>query len=226
VVLSQRMSKVLRTLSKTPFCVVAIVSGRSLSDVHKLVGIEGICYFGNHGLEIATGSLNYINRNARNSRRIIERVSQSLRFLKSFGATIEDKQFTLAVHFRQAPPKYVPIIRAAVTTAVRAHPQLELTTGKKVLEIRPKTKWNKGVAAKWLINKLGEGLPIYLGDDLTDEDAFHSLMRGITILVSRRRRATFAKYRLRDVDDVYKFLKLLSSWISLTGTRRITLHGT
>jgi trehalose-phosphatase len=214
VILSRRMSEVLRSLAGMPSCVLAIVSGRSLANVRRLVGIPRIYYMGNHGLEISGPRLNYTNRTAQNSRQSMEEISHTLQYLESIGASIEDKQLTLTVHFRQASPRVVPEIKSAVRRVLRAHPQLEVTSGKKVLEIRPRTEWNKGLAARWLINELGNGLSIYAGDDRTDEDAFSRLVGGITILVSQRWKATHAKYRLNDHRDVGRFLRCLSRWMS------------
>ncbi len=214
VVLDKRVSKVLRLLSGMQSCTLAVVSGRSLADVRRLVGISGIYYMGNHGLEINGPRLNYVNRTAQSSRQSMKEISSALRRLESVGAFIEDKQLTLTVHYRQASHGDVPYIKSAVQSAVQGHVSLEVNSGKKVLEIRPRTEWNKGLAAQWLINRLGSGLPIYAGDDQTDEDAFSVLREGITILVSRRWKSTRAKYRLRDYREVGRFLEYLSSWLS------------
>jgi len=220
VKLSRHMSHVLHSLSIVPSCVVVIVSGRALRDVRRLVGINGIYYMGNHGLEISGKSVNYMNSAARNSQQGIRQISRSLRPLQTLGATIEDKKSALAVHFRRAPLRNIPRIKSFVTTILRPYPQFKTSNGKKVVEILPRTKWNKGTAVKWLIHQLGDGLPIYIGDDLTDEDAFQSLRGHVTILVSREWKASFAKYYLHDSKGVYKFLKLITTWVSLDAKMR------
>jgi trehalose-phosphatase len=212
-VISKRMSQTLRSLAKMPSCMLTIVSGRSLEDVRSLVGISGIHYMGNHGLEISGPHLNHTDTTAQNCRRSIREIAHTLRRLESVGAIVEDKQLTLTVHYRRASLRAIPAIKSSVAAVTRAHPQLEVTSGKKVLEIRPRTEWNKGHAVQWMIKQLGSGLPIYVGDDMTDEDAFSRLRGGITILVSRQRKASKAKYYLKDITDVYKFLRLLTRWI-------------
>ena len=86
------------------------------------------------------------------------------------------------------------------------YPQLKLTEGRKVLEIRPTIKWDKGKALEFLLQSLGfansnDVFPIYIGDDRTDEDAFKVLSRrgqGTGILVSTVPKQTDAFYTLRD----------------------------
>ena len=107
-------------------------------------------------------------------------------------------------------------MEAAVDEVVGRHPELRKTGGKKVFELRPRMDWDKGKAVLWLLDTLGlnnpEITPIYIGDDLTDEDAFAALKgRGIGLLVSERPLPTAADYRLRDTDEVGDFLAALSS---------------
>ena len=98
-------------------------------------------------------------------------------------------------------------------------PELRKTGGKKVFEVRPRMDWDKGKAVLWLLDALGldrpEVTPIYIGDDLTDEDAFAALKeRGISLLVSERPLPTAADYRLRDTEEVGDFLETLSKMLS------------
>lgn len=218
VALSQRMLQVLRSLSTTPSCILAVVSGRPVSDLQRLVKINGVYYIGNHGFEISGKHLSYKNRTAQKSRRSIDQFSRALRSLETIGATIEEKQFSVAVHFRRAPLRSIPTIRTFVSALVSGQAEFKIMHGKKVVEVMPRTKWDKGTAAKWLMHHIGNGLPIFVGDDLIDEDAFYRISsKGVTIVVSRRRRATYAKYYLSDVSEVYRFLKLLSAWVRVGG---------
>jgi trehalose-phosphatase len=95
-------------------------------------------------------------------------------------------------------------------------PTLKKTRGKKVLELRPAVEWDKGQAVLWLLRALGlegeEIVPIYVGDDTTDEDAFRALHdRGLTALVARTPRPTAAGYSLQDTDEVGDFLRLIAA---------------
>jgi trehalose 6-phosphate phosphatase len=211
--LNNEMRRTLRGISKKPSCTLSIVSGRSLQQVRVLVGIRTAYYMGNHGLEISGPNLSYVDATAQKCRKNFREISRRLRHFESIGAWIEDKHLTLTVHYRNASPRVVPAIKDAVQSAVHSYPNLNASCGKKTLEIRPRTNWNKGTAANWLIKRLGKGLPIYVGDDRTDEDAFSELRDGITILVSRRWKSSLAKYRLDDPRDVDGFLRRLALWL-------------
>jgi alpha,alpha-trehalase len=93
-------------------------------------------------------------------------------------------------------------------------PELRKTYGKKIFELRPRIDWDKGNAVLWLLEALGltgeRVLPLYLGDDATDEDAFVALRdHGLGILVADAVCLTAARYLLRDPGDVLQFLKKL-----------------
>jgi trehalose 6-phosphate phosphatase len=85
--------------------------------------------------------------------------------------------------------------------------------GKKVAEIRPNIDWDKGKAVEMLQKELskkeGEGFSLFVGDDITDEDAFKALSNGYGILVGDHGRKTYADYSLKDVDGVRDFLQKL-----------------
>ena len=96
------------------------------------------------------------------------------------------------------------------------HGELRRMDGKKVYELLPDIDWNKGKAMLWLLETLGlEGenaLPIYIGDDRTDEDAFSALeQRGIGILVSDQSPPTAARYSLKNPAEVEEFMAALAA---------------
>jgi alpha,alpha-trehalase len=118
------------------------------------------------------------------------------------------------VHYRQVADDQVAEVEAIVDRALAAVPELSKTRGKKVFELRPRFDWDKGKAVLWLLDALGQGradvLPFYVGDDLTDEDAFRALSgRGITIFVGQPER-TAAHYVLGDTAEVGAFLSKLT----------------
>uniref|UniRef100_A0A0A8YKH4 Trehalose 6-phosphate phosphatase n=1 Tax=Arundo donax TaxID=35708 RepID=A0A0A8YKH4_ARUDO len=102
-------------------------------------------------------------------------------------------------------------------SVLKNYPGLRLTKGRKVLEIRPSIKWDKGKALEFLLESLGfadsrDVFPIYIGDDRTDEDAFkvlHDMGQGIGILVSKIPKETSASYSLREPSEVKGFLHRL-----------------
>jgi trehalose-phosphatase len=129
------------------------------------------------------------------------------------GLFLEDKRYALALHYRQAQPQDAWVIEeflAAVRAYQRKGITLEILHGKKVIEVRPVGS-NKGKAVQFLIaGEHAHTLPVYIGDDTTDEEAFSALNeRGITIVVADSPRASAAQYYLNDTADVLRFLSTL-----------------
>ena len=137
------------------------------------------------------------------------------------GAIVEDKGFSLSVHYRLADPARIPELERAVDAALADQPRLRKHHGKMVFEVRPRIEWDKGRAVLWLLEALGldhPGIfPLYLGDDVTDEDAFRALRgRGVGILVADTPGESCAEFTLRDTSEVRQFLDRLAK---LLGTR-------
>ena len=121
---------------------------------------------------------------------------------------VEDKGLTVSVHFRHAAAEDIPEIERIVRMLIAPHASVfHFAMGKMLVEILPRTGWDKGVAVWWInccVGKAG-ALPIYLGDDRTDEDAFRALPEGVTVKVGNGAE-THAKYRVADPADVHEFL--------------------
>ncbi|KAL3014699.1 hypothetical protein AAZX31_06G120400 [Glycine max] len=151
-------------------------------------------------------------------REIIRVLKNEVKEIK--GAMIEDNGFCLSVHFRQVQEKDYDVLEEKVKSVLENNPQFCLTEGKKVMEIRPSIKWNKGNAVEYFLDTLGlsscsDILPVYIGDDRTDEDAFkviQSREQGYPIIVSSIPRETNALYSLRDPSEVLIFLSRLAKW--------------
>jgi trehalose-phosphatase len=214
--LSPDMKKLLR--AATARHKVAVISGRALTNLKKLVGLRGIYYVGNHGLEMSGPRVRFTEPKALSVRSVITRICEKLRReLKEIkGALIEDKGLTASVHYRMVEPGELKRLENVVKRVTEAHVragEVCLTRSKKVLEIKPAVDWNKGKAALWITRTVDpeERLtPVYLGDDRTDEDAFEALRgRGVTILVSRRPKRSRAKFFLKSVEEVKIFLRML-----------------
>jgi len=193
----------------------AIVSGRSLKDLRAQVGLPGIAYAGNHGLEVRRGQTLWIHPEAKKAMPVLKKtLREAERRLKHIpGVCVDDKGLSASVHFRRAHVGDIPEIRRILRSLVPAAPgRLMMTRGKKVFEIRPAVDWDKGQSVLCLSNLIdpaGEATPVYIGDDRTDEDAFRALVgRGLTVHVGKSRR-TAARYRLLDVDAVWRFLRAL-----------------
>jgi alpha,alpha-trehalase len=214
-VLSDAMREVLSELAG--LCTVAIVSGRDRRDVEPLVALDGLVFAGSHGFDIAgprglrmefEGGRDRLPELDAAERELHERIDAIA------GARVERKRFAIANHYRNVADEDVPRVDEAVREVLALHPQLRLSHGKKVIELRPDIEWDKGRAVLWLLEALGLGapdvLPFYLGDDVTDEDAFAMLTDlGIGIIVGAPSYRTNASYSLQNTEEVGVFLNQL-----------------
>jgi trehalose 6-phosphate phosphatase len=198
---------------------LAIVSGRGLPDVRARAGVADIAYAGNHGMEIEGPGIHRVHGEAERARPRLESVAGQLRtaLAEIEGAIVEDKGLTLSVHFRLVRDAEVANVDLSVRAAAEREPTLHVTTGKKVLEVRPRVDWHKGRAVEFLLAQLDppEGSPVlYLGDDTTDEDAFRALQSwtgGEGVLVGDpAQRDTAAACYLRDPAEVATLLEALA----------------
>ncbi len=220
-VLPDEVRDLLRSLSRHPRYYPAVISGRSLGEVRDLVGLDELIYAGNHGLELEGNSLRFLHPAARTARPVIRMTAESLsrELAEIAGARVEDKGLSLSVHFRQVARKElgrtVRIIRK-ITRGSVGRGEIKISSGKKVIEIRPPVDWNKGSIVNWLTRVIGRRHPgetvltVYTGDDRTDEDAFRAVGRaGITIRVGGAVRRSDARYYLEDVSGVMLFMNRL-----------------
>ena len=222
-ILGQDMRTVLRALAS--LCTVAVVSGRDRADVEHLVGLENLIYAGSHGFDISgPGDLHFQHEGGRQALPDLDRAEEELRerLREVKGAQVERKRFALAVHYRNAADQDLPLIKKTVGQVSREYESLKTSGGKKILELKPNLEWDKGKALLWLLDRLGlredRVLPLYLGDDLTDEDALRVLAdRGLGILVGDHGHPTEARFRLRDVEEVKQFLQQLEGFLGSSG---------
>ncbi|HXO21220.1 MAG TPA: trehalose-phosphatase [Thermoanaerobaculia bacterium] len=196
---------------------VAILSGRAREDVAALVGLPDLVYAGSHGFDIAGPGLRHEVGGEELPKRMSEAAAELRRVLQGIpGILVEDKRFAVAVHYRLVAEADLPRIERAVDTALAARPELRKAGGKKVFELRPSLDWDKGKALAWLLDRLAKDsktplLPVYIGDDVTDEDAFRAIgSNGITVLVADEPRETAAGYSLRNPDEVRQLLERLA----------------
>src|SRR6202035_5805487 len=203
-------------------CPVAILSGRDLADVRERIGLPGLWYAGSHGFEL-TGpdGTHHQNPEAAASIAVLAGAAADLADQLGHipGVVVEHKRFGVAVHYRNAARDRVGEVTAAVRTAGQ-RTALRVTTGREVIELRPNIDWDKGKTLRWVLDYIrdnegaGPLLPIYLGDDITDEDAFHAVDDGgLAILVRHSDdgdRATAARYALDDPGRVREFTERLA----------------
>ncbi|MDZ4232411.1 MAG: trehalose-phosphatase, partial [Dietzia sp.] len=170
-------------------CPVAILSGRDLADVSGRVGTPGVWYAGSHGFELTAPDGSYHRNDAAAGlvpvlEQAAAELSRNLAHVP--GVRIEHKRFAVAVHYREVAPDRVGEIVSA-THQLGAHLGLRVTSGRMLVELRPDLDWDKGTTLAWIRDQIdvsGSLLPIYIGDDLTDEDAFDAVsFDGIGIVV-------------------------------------------
>jgi trehalose-phosphatase len=175
----------LHRLTRRPGVEVALVTGRSAPDGRRMVELPGSWVIGNHGMEwLEPNGMMRVNEAARiTAPRIAEAASLLEARLRNIsGAFVEDKRWTLSVHFRLAAPAERPAIERALEDVARRL-DLRVTHGKQVYELRPQVDITKGTALLELAETIGirdrAGALFYAGDDRTDEDAFRAV-RGLT----------------------------------------------
>lgn len=221
-----RARSAIESLAASPDRVlVAIISGRDLATVRKLLGLgRGIMFAATHGLELV---------GADGAMRTAEGVDESLADLQALrdflarevpqgrGFIVEDKRLAIALHYRSAPPSEVqPLLARVEEFVARETPHLKLMKGKMVREMLPRASGGKGAAVEWFITQMGGTPPqvAYFGDDTTDEDAFFTLLLdegAITVLVGSER-PSFARYRVDDPSAVADILAELAETLALS----------
>lgn len=217
--LSGTVRDVLRDLAS--LCPVAVVSGRDRVNVERLVGLDELFYAGSHGFDISgPGGVRLEHPGARECVPALDAAHRDLqqRLEQVAGVVVERKRFSLAIHYRRVADPDVDSVERSVKEVLAGQRSLEWRPGKKVFEIRPLLEWDKGRAVLWLLQALqldrSDLTPVYIGDDLTDEDAFRALAdRGLTIIVDPPCRPTMAAYSLRDTVEVERFLRRLTERI-------------
>jgi len=202
------------------------------------VKLAELYYAGSHGMDIkgpAKGSRHtraakgVLFQPASQFLPMIEQVHESLveKTRSIPGAKVENNKFCVSVHFRCVDEKSWSALAETVKSVLKEYPKLKLTQGRMVFEVRPSIKWDKGKALEFLLESLGfadcaDVLPVYIGDDRTDEDAFKVLRRrgqGVGILVSKHPKDTSASFSLQEPAEVMEFLLRLVEWKQLSKAR-------
>ncbi len=200
-------------------CPVAVISGRDVPDVRERVGLPGIWYAGSHGVElVGPAGEHYVNEVAQGSTAQVDAAATELQRLLGTipGVLLEHKQFSVAVHYRNADPGRVDAI---ISAAHRVGNQqgLRIMHGRMVIELRPDVDWDKGKALRWILDRMGvpaDAVPIYFGDDLTDEDAFDQVATsGLGIVVraaENNDRRSAAQFAVNSPDALPRLLRRIA----------------
>jgi len=202
----------LEKLRDLPSVYLAIISGRSLEDLRKKVGVSDIIYAGNHGLEIENPDGRHKKMVSSDRTRELKRITQNVRnSLKEIpGILFEEKGPILSVHYRNVDQKFFDRIPQVLKEELQQwRGRWKMASGKMVFEIRPDVDFHKGEAVREILKtfpSLGL-LPIYLGDDQTDEDAFRVLKgQGVSVFIGPSGFSSEADFFLRNPDEVQEFL--------------------
>jgi trehalose-phosphatase len=196
--------------------VIGVISGRRLDDVRARCGLDRIIVAGLHGLEIEGLGERYVHPDLDKAAAAVAEVGARLREAARGlpGVFVEDKGPSVALHFREAAADARRHAADAFTAA--AGPQIEsgrlrVMRGSNVLELLPNIDWNKGNAVAWITERIeqreGEVFVVYIGDDVTDQDAFAVVeAAGLPIAASDR---VAARTRLDGPAGVERFLSAL-----------------
>jgi len=217
--LPEATKALVRKLGARPDVEVAVISGRSVSDIRSRVGLRSVYYAGNHGLEIDGPGLSFRHPRAAALKPALLDLAKSLRrdCRPLAGVLVENKGMTLSLHYRRLPREKLVELRALLRAYRLKTKDLPYRwrTGHKVWELVPEAGWDKGRAALLLLRHLRHPFPIALGDDRTDEDMFRALReKGTTISIGCPRPSR-ARYCLSSQRETDSFLRKLDA--SLAG---------
>ena len=202
----------LRRLAGHPRLTVVVISGRMRGDLVKRVRVPGLQYLGLHGQE-RVGRTPLAGPSFELLRRVRRALTVRLKDLQNL--RIEDKRLSFVVHYRGATGSAVQEAQRILQDVLKPlGPALRVLPGKKVWEVSPAGAPGKGAAVADIMKGLPAGtLPIYLGDDTTDESAFAALRKGVTVHVGTLR-GSKARYQLCDPAEVKEFMEKLEVEIS------------
>ncbi|CAK9174934.1 unnamed protein product [Ilex paraguariensis] len=198
--MDRKMRKTVRKLAG--YFPTAIVSGRCRDKVYNFVRLAELYYAGSHGMDTKGPSKGskyekdsqvVLFQPASEFLPMIDEVilhSSSYKVYQALlettkstpGAKVENNKFCVSVHFRCVDELKWSELAQQVRSVLKEYPKLRMTQGRKVLEIRPTIKWDKGKALEFLVESLGysnntDVFPVYIGDDRTDEDAFKVMFK-------------------------------------------------
>lgn len=212
----------LEALKQKSWCTIAILSGRQLDDLVARIGVQGIIYGGNHGVQLRGPGIDFQASLSTETIDALRTIAYRLGSLSSSvnRVLVENKGSSLSVHYRNVEPLTASTIPDLVGGIIQ--PFLDVgfvraRQGKKVIDITADS-WDKGKAVTWLFNhatcsngRKGRLLTVYIGDDTTDEDAFSVVSEnGFAILVGKKKTSR-ASYFVKNTDEVYSFLLTLAT---------------
>ena len=200
---------------------VAIITGRAVADIQPRLGFVPDLLVGNHGLEGVPGAraataAEYHRSVCAQWRHQLERLLAAE--YPDPGVQVEDKRYSLSVHYRHA--------QAAERAQADLEPLLagldpapRLVAGKCVFNLMPPGAGHKGTALEQLIEEVDARAAIYVGDDVTDEDAFRVQRQELLSVRVEHSAASAAPYFLQHIDEMAQLLQMLNERLAACGAR-------
>ncbi len=228
--LTEERRQLLRELNSRPRFAVAVISGRMVEDLRERVGLNDIAYAGHHGLEIAGPGFQHMPPEAEAFRGTAARLGESLEAAIGHipGVIFEHRGISLSVHYRLVVGDERATVQRAlrdIITPAASAGEVRVIPGKEVVNMLPPLVWHKGSALRWLMelldaipHRVGGIFPVYIGDDVTDEDAFPVAREtGIAARVGPPVEGTAAEYSLADTAEVEATLRAMVEYSKSLG---------
>ena len=218
--LDEGVARLLGTLASRPDCTIGIITGRRLQDVRDRVSVTGELYVaGFHGLEIHAPGETFVHPDASAAAGTMRAIAAAMRRELALlpGVFIEDKDLSIALHYREAEPDVAATAKSRFLDAARADlaaNRVRLLPGACVMELLPSTPWHKGNALEWIRERTerihGPTFTVYVGDDVTDEDAFLAVGPG-GMSIGASDRVTGAEFQVDGPEAVERVLRDLAA---------------
>lgn len=194
---------------------VAIVTGRTVSDVAPRLGFEPRFIIGNHGGENPGAHLPPNRAAALDGFR--RRLAEQAGNLRAAGVDVEDKQYSVALHYRLARDQVQAGARIAEVVA-ELGPELKTFGGKRVVNIAPANAPDKGQAILSLVRLTGTDCAVFVGDDMNDETVFaRAAPEWLTVRIGRDYPASLARFFLDSHSEVATLLQKMLSLLQARG---------
>jgi len=224
-VITQIMKNILRKLVNK-FQIVGVITGRNVRNAKEMLEVDGLLYIGSHGLEYMKDDEIYIEPEVEEYFPIIQKVAQNIQSEEELcnirNILFQEKGLCFTVHYRKCEdPEGTRRKILDVINELEGLENFKITEGRKVVEIRPKIGHDKGTIIEKLVFENAIEKVIYLGDDVTDVDAFNKLkelkregkVNGVGIVVVSEEVPEFVKekasFYVNGVDEAQKFFNWL-----------------